>query len=53
MEISVFLNYDAYKANKAVFRRAVLCPDVMDYTSAVRVFKSIFGEKSIVEFIVL
>lgn len=53
MEIGVYLNYDAFKAGKSVFKRNVLCVDALDYNDCVRTFKAIFGEKCIIEFIVV
>lgn len=53
MEVAVYMSFDARSHNKPVFKRAVLCPDAFEYDSFVRVMRSIFGEKAIIEFIVV
>lgn len=53
MEVAVYMSYDAYKNSKPVFKRSVVCPDAFEYQSFCRSMKAIFGEKTIIEFIVV
>lgn len=51
MEIKVFLNWDAYIQNKAVYCVKVSCPDVFSYESFISLAKSIYGKDSICVFV--
>lgn len=47
------MNLEARSNNKSVFHRAVLCPDAFEYDSFIRVMRSIFGEKIVIEFLIV
>lgn len=49
MEISIYMNFDAKTANKAVFRRVVVCPDALDVKAFVNACKAIFGNDCIID----
>ena len=53
MEVAVFMSLDVRSKNQAVFKRQVLCPDAFEYDSFVRVMRSIFGEKVVIEFLIV
>ena len=53
MEVSVYMSLDARAHNKPIFKRVVLCPDAFEYDSFVRVMRSVFGDKAVIEFIVV
>ena len=53
MEVAVYMSLDSRSHNKPAFKRVVLCPDAFEYDSFVRVMRSIFGEKCIIEFLVV
>lgn len=53
MEVAVYISFEAYKANKSVFRRQVLCPDAFNPFAFVSVMMSIFGEKAVISIIVV
>ena len=49
MEISVYGSLDARNNDKALFKRAVLCPDTFDVSSFVSNMKAIFGKNVVIE----
>lgn len=53
MEVAVYMSLDARKQNKPVFKRVVMCVDCFEYDAFVRVMRSIFGDKAVIEFIVV
>ena len=53
MEVAVYMSLEARLKNQSVFKRSVLCPDAFEYESFVRVMRSIFGEKCIIEFLIV
>ena len=53
MEVAVYMSLDSRIKNQAVFKRQVLVPDTFEYDSFVRVMRSIFGEKCIIEFLIV
>ena len=53
MEVAVYMSLDARAHNKPIFKRVVLCPDAFEYDSFVRVMRSVFGDKAVIEFIVV
>ena len=53
MEVAVYMNFEARSNNKPVFKRVVSCPDAFEYDSFVRVMRQIFGDKAVIEFIVV
>lgn len=53
MEVAVYMSMESRKQNKPVFKRVVMCPDAFEYDSFVRVMRSIFGEKIVIEFLIV
>ena len=53
MEVAVYMSLDARAKNHAIFKRQVLCPDTFEYDAFVRVMYSIFGEKCVIEFLIV
>lgn len=48
MEISVY-----YNSKAPLFKRVVMCPDTLDIKAFVACMKSIFGEKVIIDIIIV
>ena len=53
MEVSVYMNLEARKNDKAVFKRVVVCPDTFSYDGFVTSMRSVFGPSCVIEFLVV
>lgn len=53
MEVAVYMSLDARLKNQAIFKRSVRVPDAFEYDAFVRVMRSIFGEKCVIEFLIV
>lgn len=53
MEVGVYMSLEARSNGKSVFKRMVQCPDVFEYDSFIRVMRSIFGEKIVIDFLIV
>lgn len=49
----MYISLEARSCGKSVFKRMVQCPEVFEYDSFVRVMRSIFGEKVVIEFLIV
>lgn len=48
MEVSVYMNLEALKNNKAVFKRFVASPDAFDVNAFVKCMKAIFSSDIVI-----
>lgn len=53
MEVSVFMNLEAKRNDKPVFKRMVVSPDVFDYTAFIKSMKSVFGNSCVIEIMIV
>lgn len=53
MEVSVYMSLDARSIGKSVFRARVNCPDAFSYDSFVSNMRCIYGEKIVIEFLIV
>ena len=53
MEVSVYMNLEAKRNEKAVFKRIVVSPDVFDYSAFVRSMKSVFGSDCVIDIMIV
>ena len=53
MEVSVYQSLDARQKNKPLFRARVNCPDAFSYDSFVHNMRCIYGDKIVVEFLIV
>lgn len=53
MEVSVFMNLEAKRNDKPVFKRMVVSPDVFDYSAFIKSMKSVFGNSCVIEILIV
>ena len=53
MEVTVYMNMAARTAQKSVFKRVVVNPDVFEYDAFVRSMRSVFGSDIVIEFLIV
>lgn len=53
MEVIVYVNFEVRSNGRSFFHRAVQCFDAFDYNAFIKVMRSIFGEKVVIEFLVV
>ena len=53
MEVSVYMNLDAKRSDKPVFKRMVVSPDVFDYSAFIKSMKSVFGNSCVIDILIV
>lgn len=53
MEVAIYSNMEARRANKSLFKRMVVNPDVFEYDAFIRSMRSVFGSQVIIEFVIV